>query len=171
MSSVRVLSWHVTALRTSSLASGNDGIGPRRLIEHSLASIAGMTAANFCSTALAHNVSRSKIPAECQGTNWQALACARARLSVKFPPRKCQQNPVFVDDEGYPCFVQFGLLFFLLQSRSSLAFARLMMSIVSQAMGSSSMLGANDPTGIYLNPLALLSPKVSAYGNHRGRCC
>jgi hypothetical protein len=47
----------------------------------------------------------------------------------------------------------------------------LMMSIVSRAMGSSSMLGANDPTGIYLNHLALLSPKVSAYGNHRGRCC
>jgi hypothetical protein len=48
----------------------------------------------------------------------------------------------------------------------------LMMSIVSQAMGSLSMIGANDPTGIYLNCLALLSPnKVSAYGNHRGGCC
>jgi hypothetical protein len=28
-------------------------------------------------------------------------------------------------------------------------------------MGSTSMLGANDPTGIYLNRLALLSPKQS----------
>ncbi len=35
-------------------------------------------------------------------------------------------------------------------------------------MGYTSMLGANDPTGIYLNRLELLSPKISAYEDHRG---
>jgi len=31
-------------------------------------------------------------------------------------------------------------------------------------MGYTSMLGVNDPMGIYLNRLALLSPKISAMG-------
>jgi hypothetical protein len=47
--------------------------------------------------------------------------------------------------------------------RYSLGSSLLMTSIVLKAMGSSSMLGAHDTTGIYLNRLGLLSPnKVSA---------
>jgi len=73
--------------------------------------VAGMTAETLWSPALARNVGRSKIPAKRQGTNWRALTRARARLPGKFPPRKCPRNPVFSDEEGYPCFVRFGLLF------------------------------------------------------------
>jgi len=83
-----------------------------------------MTAATLWLTALACGVGGSKIPAERQGTNWRALARARARLLGEFPLTKCPRNPVFIDEEGYPRFIRFELLFFLLQSRSSLALAR-----------------------------------------------
>jgi hypothetical protein len=108
---VRVLSWHATATINSSLALGDDGFGLKRLTERSITSIGGMTAATLWSTALARDVGGSKIPAERQGTNWRALARARARLPGKFPlgknpPRSC----VFVDEKGYPYLVRFGLL-------------------------------------------------------------
>ena len=88
-----------------------------------------MTAATLWSTALARDIGGSKIPAEHQGTNWQALARARAWLPGEFPLRK---NPpwtycVFINEEGYPYLVRFGLLLrllFLLQSMSLLALAR-----------------------------------------------
>ncbi len=126
---VLVLSWHATATINSSLALGDDVFGPKRLAECSIASIWGMTAATLWSTALARDIGGSKIPDnKRQGTNWWALARARAWLPGKFPLRK---NPprtycVFVDEEGYPYLVRFRLLLcllFLLQSRSPLALA------------------------------------------------
>jgi len=113
----------MTVTINSSLALGDDGFGPKQFAEHSIASIVGMMAATLWSTALAHDVGRSKILVEHQGTNWWALTRTRARLPGKFPPRKCPWNPVFVNEEGHPRFVRFGLLLFLLQSRSSLALA------------------------------------------------
>jgi len=121
---VRVLSWHGTATINSSLALADDRFGPKQFAERSIASIVGMTAATLWSTTLARDVGGSKIPAKRQGTNWRALARARARLPGKFPPRKCPRNTVFINEEGYSHFVRFGLLLFLLQSRSSLALAR-----------------------------------------------
>ena len=64
-----------------------------------------MTATTLWSTALARDVGGRKIPAELQGTNWQAHTRARAWLPGEFPLRKHPQNPVFVDEEGYPHFV------------------------------------------------------------------
>ena len=73
---------------------------------------------------------------------------------------------------GLPfCIFSMKMLCWSKGVRDSLGSCLLMMYIVSGAMGSTSMLGANDPTGIYLNCLALLSPKISAYGDHRGGCC
>ena len=96
-SSVRVLSWHATALRTSSLASGDDGFGPKRLAERSIALIVG-TAATTWSTALARNVGSRKIPTKHQGAYWRALACARARLPSVYPLRDHSRSQVFVDE-------------------------------------------------------------------------
>ena len=50
------------ALRTFSLASGDDGFGPRRLVESSLALVSRMTAATLRSTALARGAGGSKNP-------------------------------------------------------------------------------------------------------------
>jgi hypothetical protein len=126
---VQVLSWHETATINSSLALGDDGFGPKRLAKRSIASIWGMTAATLWLTALARDVGGSKIPAERQGNKWRALARARARLLGKFPLRKFPplMYCVFVDEEGYPYLVRFGLLLcllFLLQSRSPPSLAR-----------------------------------------------
>jgi len=125
---VRVLSWHATTTINSSLALGNNGFGPKRLAERLITSIWGMTAATLWLTTLACNVGGSKIPAEHQGTNLQALACTCAWLLGELPLRKNppRMNCVFVDEEVYPYLVQFGLLLcllFLLQSRSPLALA------------------------------------------------
>ncbi len=62
---VWVLCWHATTTINSSLALGDDGIGPKRFAEHSTASILG-TAATTWSTALARNVGGRKNLAERQ---------------------------------------------------------------------------------------------------------
>jgi len=126
---VLVLSWHAATTINSSLALGDDVFGPKRLAKCLIASIWGMTATTLWSTALARNIGGSKIPSsKCQGTNWRALARARARLLGEFPLRKSPPRTycVFVDEEGYPYLVRFRLLLcllFLLQSRSPLALA------------------------------------------------
>jgi len=71
---VRVLSWHEIALRTSSLASSDDGFGPRRLAEHSLALVSRTTAATLWSTALACGAGRSKNPVGRQVTDGRVLS-------------------------------------------------------------------------------------------------
>ena len=107
---VRVLSWHATATINSSSALGDGSFGPKRLAERSTALILG-TAATSWSTALARNVGGRKNLAERQGTNWWALPRARARFLGEFPFRKNPpRNCVFVDKEGYPYLVRFGLL-------------------------------------------------------------
>jgi hypothetical protein len=57
-----VLSWHATLLRTSSLASSDNGFGPRRLTKRSLALVLGRTAATLRSTALARGTRGSRNP-------------------------------------------------------------------------------------------------------------
>ena len=107
---VRVLSWHAIATINSSSALGDDGFGPKRLSERSTASIL-RTAATTWSTALARNIGSRKNLAKCQGTYWQALPRARARFPGKLPFRKNPpRNCVFVDEEGYPYLIGFGLL-------------------------------------------------------------
>ena len=107
---VRVLSWHATATINFSSALGDGGFGPKWLAESSTASVLG-TAATTWSTALARNVDGRKNLAERRGTYWRALPCARARFPGKFPFRKNPpRNCVFVDKEGYPYLVRFGLL-------------------------------------------------------------
>jgi hypothetical protein len=106
---VRVLSWHATATINSSLVLGNNGFGPKRLVYHSIASIAG-TAATSWSMALARDIGGRKILAKRQGTYWRALARARARFPGEFPFSKNPPwNCVFVNKEGYPYLVRFGL--------------------------------------------------------------
>ena len=107
---VRVLSWHATATINSSLALGDDGFGLKRFAKHSIASIAGMMAATLWSTALARDVGGRKNLAKRQGTDGRALARARAWLPGKYPMGICIRNLVFVDEEGCPYFVRFGLL-------------------------------------------------------------
>ena len=116
---IQVHSWHATATINPSLALGDDGFGPKRLAEHSIAKILGTTATTLWSTVLARNVGGSKIPAEHRGTKGRALTGAHARLLGKFPLRKHPWNPVFIDEDGCLHFVQTRLLLFLLQSRSS----------------------------------------------------
>ncbi len=80
------------------------------------------------------------------------------------------ENCIFV--RGLPfCILSMKMFCWSKGVCESLVSSLLMTCIVMWAMGFMSMLGANDPTGIYLNHLVLLSPKVSAYGNHRGGCC
>jgi hypothetical protein len=65
----RVLFWHATATINSSLALGNDGFGPKRLAEPSIASILG-TATTIWSTALACDNGSWKKVAERRGPCW-----------------------------------------------------------------------------------------------------
>jgi len=102
---VRVLSWHAIGTINASLALGDDGFGPKRFAERSIASTAGMTAATLWSTALARDVGGRKNLAEHQGTDGWALTRARAWLPGKYPLGICVRNPVFVDEEGCPHFV------------------------------------------------------------------
>ena len=95
-SSVQVLSWHATALRTSFLASSDNGFGPKWLVERLIVLIVG-TAVTTWLTALARDVGGRKILAERQGTFWRALARARAPLPSVYPLRDHSRSQVFVD--------------------------------------------------------------------------
>ena len=66
---------------------------------------------DYLAMALAWDVGGRKILVERQGTYWRALPRARARFPGKFLFRKNPPwNCVFVDEEGYPYLVPFGLL-------------------------------------------------------------
>jgi hypothetical protein len=107
---VGVLSLHATAPINSSLALGDNGFGPKWLAKRSTALILGMAATTW-STALACNVGGRKNLAKRQGTYRWALPRACARFPDEFPFRKNPpQNCVFLNKEGYPYLVRFGLL-------------------------------------------------------------
>ncbi len=67
-------------------------------------------ATTLWSTALARDVGGRNIPAKREGTDEQVLTHARARLPGKYSLGILVWNPVFVDEEGYPHFIRFGLL-------------------------------------------------------------
>ena len=93
---VRVLSWHATATINSSLASGDNGFGPKRLAEPSIALILG-TAATIWSTALARDVGSRKKLAERQGTDLLVLARTRAQFPSVYPLRDRSRSQFFVN--------------------------------------------------------------------------
>jgi len=84
---------------TSSLASGDDRFGPRRLAECSLTLVLGRTATALWSTALARGAGGCRNPVGRQVTDWRALARARARLLGVYPLRDCSWSQVFVDED------------------------------------------------------------------------
>jgi len=93
----RVLSGHATATINSSGASGDDGFGPKRLAEPSIASILG-TATTIWSTALARDVGSWKKLAERRGPCRRALGRARLRLPSVYPRGDRSRSQFFVDE-------------------------------------------------------------------------
>jgi hypothetical protein len=79
------------------LALGDNGFGPKRLAERSLA-LVSTTAATLRSTALARDVGGRKILAKRQGTYLRAHTRARARFPGIYPLTDCSQNQFFVDE-------------------------------------------------------------------------
>ena len=93
----RVLSWHATATINSSVALGNDGFGPKWLVEPSIASSSG-TAATIRSTALARDGGSWKKLAERQGPCRRALVRARLRLPSEYPRGDRSRSQFFVNE-------------------------------------------------------------------------
>ena len=94
----RVLSWHATATINSSGASGNDGFGPTRLAEPSIASTLG-TAATLRSTALlVHDGGSWEKLTNRRGPCWCVLVRARTRLLSVYPCGDHSRNHFFVDE-------------------------------------------------------------------------
>jgi hypothetical protein len=82
----------------SSLASGDNGFGPSRLAERSLALVSRTTAATLRSTALARGAGGSKNPVGRQVTDGRALARTRVRLPSVYPLRDRSRSQVFLDE-------------------------------------------------------------------------
>ena len=97
----KVFGWHATSLRTSSLASSDNGFRPRRLAEGSLALVLGRTtAATLWSTALACGTGGSQNPVRCQVTDGRALTRARVRLPGVYPLRDRSRSQVVNEDKS-----------------------------------------------------------------------
>ena len=79
------------------MALGNDGFGPKRLAEPSIASTLG-TAATIWSTALARDGGSWKELAERRGPCWRALVRARLRLPSEYPLGDRSRSQFFVDE-------------------------------------------------------------------------
>jgi hypothetical protein len=95
----RVLSGHATATINSSGASGNDGFGPTRLAEPSIASTLG-TAATLRSTALARDDGSWKRLTDRRGPSLcDALVRVRTRLPSEYPRGDRSRSQFFVDEE------------------------------------------------------------------------
>ena len=94
----RVL-WHATATINSSGALGNDGFGPKRLTEPSIASTLG-TAATLRSTALlARDDGRWKKLTDPRGPCWCVFVRTRTRLVSVYPRGDRSRGQFFVDEE------------------------------------------------------------------------
>jgi hypothetical protein len=93
----RALSGHATATINSSGASGNDGFGPTRLAEPSIASTLG-TAATLRSTALARDGGSWEKLTERRGPCRRALVRARLRLPSEYPRGDRSRSQFFVDE-------------------------------------------------------------------------
>jgi hypothetical protein len=94
-----VLSGHATATINSSGASGNDGFGPTRLAEPSIASTLG-TAATLRSTALARDDGSWKRLTDRRGPSLcDALVRVRTRLPSEYPRGDRSRSQFFVDEE------------------------------------------------------------------------
>jgi hypothetical protein len=85
-------------LRTSSVASGNDGFAPRRLAKRSLALVSRTTATTLWSTALARGAGGSKNPVGCHVTDVRVLAHACAWLPSVYPCRDRLRSQVFINE-------------------------------------------------------------------------
>jgi len=79
------------------LALGDDGFGPKRLAEPSIALILG-TAAIIWSMALARDVGSRKKLAERQETDLLVLARTQAQFPSEYPLRDCSRSQFFVDE-------------------------------------------------------------------------
>jgi hypothetical protein len=94
----RVLSGHATATINSSGASDNDGFGPKRLVEPSIASILG-TAATLRSTALlARNGGSWRRLTVRRGPCSCVLVRTRTRLLSVYPRGDRSRSQFFVDE-------------------------------------------------------------------------
>ena len=91
----RVLYGHATATINSSGASGNDGYGPTRLAEPSIASTVG-TAATLRSTALARDGGSWKKLTKRRGPWWR---CSATRLVSEYPRGNRLRREFLVDEE------------------------------------------------------------------------
>jgi hypothetical protein len=93
----RVL-WHATATINSSRASGDDGCGPTRLAEPSIASTLG-TAATQRSTALARDGGSWDKLTDRRGPCWCVFVCTRTQLMSVYPRGDRLRGQFFVDEE------------------------------------------------------------------------
>jgi hypothetical protein len=94
----RVLTGHAIATINSSGASGNDGFGPTRLAEPSIAASTLGTATTLRSTALARNGGSWEKLTERRGPCRRALVRARLWLPSKYPRGDRSQSQFFVDE-------------------------------------------------------------------------